>query len=79
MPTRKWTEKLQGREGGARKLGKTADGRYIVVDGRRWRATNPNLPEVAHVPDVHQVEAAVGEHQPRPLGAQTVAHAAQLA
>lgn len=23
----------------------TPDGRYIVVDGRRWRATDPNLPE----------------------------------
>ena len=21
------------------------DGHYIVIDGRRWRATNPNLPE----------------------------------
>lgn len=24
---------------------KTADGRYIVVDGRRWRATDPAIPE----------------------------------
>ena len=24
---------------------KTPDGRYIVVRGRLWRATNPNLPE----------------------------------
>ena len=24
----------------------TADGRYIVVDGRRWRATDPAIPEV---------------------------------
>jgi hypothetical protein len=24
---------------------RTPDGRYIIVDGRRWRATNPNLPE----------------------------------
>lgn len=23
----------------------TADGRYIVVDGRKWRATNPAIPE----------------------------------
>jgi hypothetical protein len=23
----------------------TADGHYVVIDGRRWRATNPNLPE----------------------------------
>jgi hypothetical protein len=24
----------------------TPDGRYIVVDGRRWRATDPAIPEV---------------------------------
>lgn len=24
---------------------RTPDGRYIVVGGRRWRASNPNLPE----------------------------------
>lgn len=24
---------------------KTADGHYVVIDGRRWRATDPSLPE----------------------------------
>ncbi len=24
---------------------KTEDGRYVVIEGRRWRATNPALPE----------------------------------
>jgi hypothetical protein len=24
---------------------RTEDGRYIVVDGRKWRATDPELPE----------------------------------
>jgi hypothetical protein len=24
---------------------RTPDGRYIVVDGRRWRASDPGLPE----------------------------------
>jgi hypothetical protein len=24
---------------------RTADGRYVVIDGRRWRATDPELPE----------------------------------
>ena len=24
---------------------RTPDGRYIVVNGRRWRASDPNLPE----------------------------------
>lgn len=23
----------------------TPDGHYVIIDGRRWRATNPNLPE----------------------------------
>ncbi|WP_205472498.1 hypothetical protein [Nocardioides sp. SYSU D00038] len=23
----------------------TADGRYVVIDGRRWRATDPAIPE----------------------------------
>jgi uncharacterized protein len=23
----------------------TEDGHYFIMDGRRWRATNPNLPE----------------------------------
>ena len=26
-------------------IARTPDGRYVVIDGRRWRATNPNLPE----------------------------------
>lgn len=24
---------------------KTPDGRYVIIDGRRWRATDPSLPE----------------------------------
>ena len=24
---------------------KTEDGHYVIIDGRKWRATNPNLPE----------------------------------
>ena len=24
---------------------RTPDGRYVVVDGRRWRASDPSLPE----------------------------------
>ena len=23
----------------------TPDGHYVLIDGRKWRATNPNLPE----------------------------------
>lgn len=34
----------------AEDVDRTADGRYIVVRGRRWRATDPDLPtEVADV------------------------------
>lgn len=37
---------------------RTSDGRYVVVDGRRWRATDPMLPEP--VADVlrHELMAA---------------------
>ncbi len=29
---------------------RTSDGRYVVIDGRRWRATDPEIPdEVASV------------------------------
>ena len=24
---------------------RTPDGRYVVIDGRRWRATDPDIPE----------------------------------
>ena len=49
-------KKARGARGGAKKALKesaggepravrTADGRHVLIDGRRWRATNPNLPE----------------------------------
>ena len=28
-----------------RKIEKTEDGHHVIIDGRKWRATNPNLPE----------------------------------
>jgi hypothetical protein len=30
---------------GAREIEKTVDGHYVVIDGRRWRATNPSIGE----------------------------------
>jgi hypothetical protein len=33
----------------------TADGHYVVIDGRRWRATNPNLPEELRQQLVHEL------------------------
>ena len=26
-------------------IDRTPDGRYVVIDGRRWRASDPSLPE----------------------------------
>ncbi len=28
---------------------KTADGHHVIIEGRKWRATNPNLPEAERV------------------------------
>lgn len=28
-----------------KKVEHTPDGHYVIIDGRKWRATNPNLPE----------------------------------
>jgi hypothetical protein len=28
-----------------REVGRTDDGRYVVVDGRRWRTADPSLPD----------------------------------
>ena len=42
---------------------KTPDGRYIIVDGRRWRATDPGLPEArrkALVSELMSARSAVG-------------------
>ena len=29
----------------SREVGRTDDGRYLVVDGRRWRTADPGLPD----------------------------------
>ena len=42
---------------------RTPDGRYIVVDGRRWRASDPGLPEErrqALVDELMDARRAVG-------------------
>ena len=36
----------------------TPDGRYIVVRGRLWRASNPNLPDATRSALVHDLAAA---------------------
>jgi hypothetical protein len=37
---------------------RTADGRHIVVDGRRWRATDPSIPEALRQELVNELMAA---------------------
>lgn len=37
---------------------RTPDGRYIIVNGRRWRASNPNLPEQRRQELVNQLMQA---------------------
>jgi uncharacterized protein len=34
-----------GSKSSARTVQRSDDGRYIIVDGRRWRASDPSLPE----------------------------------
>ena len=37
---------------------KTDDGRHVIIDGRRWRATNPALPEEERRRLVNELMAA---------------------
>jgi hypothetical protein len=37
---------------------RTPDGRYVVVDGRRWRASDPRLPEARRRELVDELMAA---------------------
>jgi hypothetical protein len=45
MPTRK-------------KIEKTEDGHYVIIDGRKWRATKPNLPEAKRQELVNELMSA---------------------
>ena len=40
---------------------RTPDGRYVVIDGRRWRATNANLPEDERTRLVSELMRARGD------------------
>lgn len=65
----------------------TPDGRYIVVRGRLWRATNPQLPEAQRAALVHDLSAARREVKaalaqgdaPRLAAARAAVHQAKLA
>ena len=37
---------------------KTPDGRYVIIDGRRWRATDPSIPEERRQELVNELMAA---------------------
>lgn len=37
---------------------RTEDGRYLIIDGRRWRASDPRLPEARREQLVSEVMAA---------------------
>ena len=42
---------------------RTPDGHWVIIDGRRWRATDPSLPEVerkALVSELMSARSAVG-------------------
>ena len=55
-----------GQPGGDEGPERTADGRYIVVRGRRWRATDPDLPEEISGPlrsELGRARSAIGRSQ----------------
>jgi len=43
---------------GPRRAQPTPDGHHVVIDGRKWRATNPNLPEDERLRLVSELMAA---------------------
>ena len=50
----------------------TPDGRYVVVDGRRWRATDPAIPEEQRSrAGVQAAKVALGERGRPPWWEQT--------
>lgn len=47
---------------------RTPDGRYVVIDGRRWRATDPSIPEDRRrelVSELMSARSAVGHAKRR--------------
>lgn len=47
----------------SRRVERTADGHHVVIDGRRWRATDPALPEAERtrlVSELMRARSAVG-------------------
>lgn len=52
------SKKTSGGDGAEFDAVKTPDGRYLVVRGRLWRATNPALPETERTKQVHKLMRA---------------------
>ena len=42
----------------SREVGRTEDGRWLVVDGRRWRAADPALPDDVRARLLHHLGVA---------------------
>ena len=66
---------------------RTEDGHYVIIDGRRWRATDPSLSEerrAALVAELMSARRAVGAakrkaDRPAELGARARVHRAKVA
>ncbi|HEY9282373.1 MAG TPA: hypothetical protein VIP46_02865, partial [Pyrinomonadaceae bacterium] len=53
------TEKPAAGKSGAKKSVEVVDGgRYVLIDGRRWRATDPDIPEAERVRLVGELMSA---------------------
>jgi hypothetical protein len=57
----------------------TADGRYIVVDGRRWRATDPSIPEPLRIELVAELMSARRDVRTDPTTARPRVQVAKVA
>jgi hypothetical protein len=58
---------------------RTADGRHIVVDGRRWRASDPSIPEALRTELVAELMAARRAVRADPGSARPRVHDAKVA
>lgn len=70
------TDKQRGSDGG---LQHTDDGRYIVVGGRRWRATDPSIPEKLRAELVRTLMTGRREVKARGDAARVMVHDAKIA
>jgi hypothetical protein len=57
----------------------TEDGRYLVIDGRRWRASDPGIPEALRAELVAELMAARRDVRTDPEAARPRVHDAKVA